>query len=275
VSVYYKQAYKGRVVRRKVGVGAALTQTTQAMAHVTIAIPAGKGGNLIEVAVNVKGDLETIVNSGGLMTIRNSSADWVPFESMTPVETCLTVGATSGRPFRIPCSKYLPGNSSVYVDYWPYDDQSQYLEVELKWLMGVKPKVETFSICTANEKWKVASRITSTARTNWGTMAIPGAKGGQVYMLMAQRETLLTTAIVGCGSLIEWENDAFDAIPTMHHTTVPFVLTEGGEEIPPDTVEHSDICPANSTWTCYGTSNDATAAHTIACCIFWKRPYTG
>ncbi|GAF76937.1 unnamed protein product, partial [marine sediment metagenome] len=73
MSIYYKQAYKGRVTRRKVGTGTAVTEVVQVAAHVTIAIPAGKGGNLIEVAITNKSDLTTIVCSGGHVNIRNSS----------------------------------------------------------------------------------------------------------------------------------------------------------------------------------------------------------
>lgn len=276
MSIYYKQAYKGKVTRRKVGTGTAVTTVAANLAHVTIAIPAGKGGNLVEVAITLKGDLETVVCSGGHVNIRNSSADWVPFESFLPYETILVAGAVAAKPFRIPCSKYLPGNSSVYVDFFNYDDQSQWLEVELKWLLGVKPVVETFSICTANAKWKYASQQSSVARTNWGTMAIPGAKGGTVYMLQAQMWPLLYDLVIGHGCLVEWENDAFDAIPTMFHTTVVQVDSSGGIYVFPDMVEHTDICPANSTWTCYGTADQATnAEHSVGCCVFWKRPYTG
>lgn len=274
-TIYQTQKYTGPVNRRKVGTGTAITQTTQAAAHVTIAIPAGKGGTLVEVAVTIKSDLETVVSSGGHVNIRNDSTDWVPFESFLPFEQILTDGAVAGKPFRVPCSKYLPGNSNVYVDFWPMDDQSQWLEVEVKWLLGVDPKSETFSKCTPNANWKKASGITSVARTNWGNMAIPGQKGGQVYMLMAQYWPTMTDVLIGCGGLVEWENDAFGADPTQFHTTVVQVDTGGGVYVPPDCVDHLDICPANSTWTCYGTSDDATNDHTIGCCIFWQREYKG
>ena len=127
------------------GVGAALTQVTNAAGHVTISIPAGKGGILFAVSFSSVYTLETLVNSGGVATLRNSAADWDPFYVPTGTATAITAGGNALKPFVFECFKKLPGNSTVSIDYIPFNNQSQYLEVTLHWIMtDLDPEVETF-----------------------------------------------------------------------------------------------------------------------------------
>jgi hypothetical protein len=268
-------AYRGPVERQKLGAGTAVTQVTEAAAHVTIAIPAGKGGSLVEVQVILKADIETVVCSGGHVEFRNSSTDWVPFEFFTPMETALTAGATCAKPYIWKCSKYLPGNSDVYVDFTPHDNQSQFLEVVLKWIMGPKPREETFSKTTPYANYKFASAASTTARTNWGTIAIPGGKGGELTAFQVFYEPTMENGIApGGGAYCEWEIDDHDLLPMHMHTQVTQVLTTGAVFITPDLYPMRDICRANSNYTIYGTSNDD-QAHVVGGTVCWKRPYAG
>lgn len=268
-------SYRGPVERQKGGTGTAITQTTKAAPHVTIGIPAGKGGTLVEVQVTLKADLTTVVNSGGWVEFRNSSTDWVPFEFFTPAETMLTDGATCAKPYIWRCSKYLPGNSTVYVDFQPYDAQSQYLEVVLKWEMGPKPREETFSKTNPWANWKFAAKVATTARTAMGAIAIPGGKGGELTAFQVIYWPTLETAIApGGGALVDWTIDDHDLLPMDMHTQVTQVSTAGAVFITPDFYPMRDICRANSNYNVYSTAND-NQYYTLGAAVCWKRPYIG
>lgn len=119
----------------KSGIGSAITQATIASAHVSITIPAEKGGTVVAIEAQVWGTLETVVNSGGLVALKNESADpsWEPFESYTQSQTCVSAGGATLTPFRIPGKLDLPGNSTVKADYTPQDNQSQKLALTVIW----------------------------------------------------------------------------------------------------------------------------------------------
>jgi len=273
----YASAYRGVIDRKLTGEGTAVTQVTQDAAHVTIAVPAGKGGRLVEVQVQAKGTPETIVVSGGHVALRNSSEDWAPFEFFIGGNTCITSGATNVKPYRFSCSKYLPGNSSVYVDYTPIDNQSQFLAVTLCYELAVNPYIgsyrETFSKTTPYANYKFASAVTSVARTNWGQVVIPGHKGGVSYAVGTITYQTLTTGVVPLAVEAEFEADSHDTIPTKFFGNTVQVLTTGAAEVEPCMQPHRDKVPANSNWTLYGTANDATSAHTLGGLIAWERPF--
>ena len=268
------QVYRGPVERYIYGVGAAITAVTVTANHVAISIPAGKGGTLVEVQVIIKSALTTVVNSGGWINLHNSSTDWIPFEAFLPAQTMLTSGAVEMKPYRIACSKYLPGNSTVYVDYTAYDDQNQYLEVILKYILGPKPVEETFSKTTPLDNWKKASAVSTVARTNWGVVAIPGAKGGTMTSLGAMYWPTLENAISRGGALVDWTVDSHDLLPMYMHTQVSATATSGAILVEPDLYPCRDVVIANSNYTIYGTSNDD-QSHSIGGMVCWKRPYTG
>jgi hypothetical protein len=117
------------------GIGVAITQITNQAAHVTLAIPANKGGKLAGFYAQVYGVIETIVTGGGMVVVRNQSCN----PSIEPCEFTLggltTIGTGGGellltrKPFIGDC----PGNSSFVFDYQPTDNQSQQLAVMVVW----------------------------------------------------------------------------------------------------------------------------------------------
>jgi len=137
VTIYWDTAlsFKGRQTYAKAGIGSAITQTTKASDHVTIDIPAEKGGIARAFMVQVWGTLETVVNSGGLVQLKNIDADpsWEPFEFYTQSQTCVTSGGVELEPLFVPCALDLPGKSTVQLDYTPQDDQSQKLSLVVIW----------------------------------------------------------------------------------------------------------------------------------------------
>lgn len=275
----HQKKYQGIVHRRKTGEGTAVTAVTAALNHVTISIPAGLGGRLIGVEVAVKADLETVVFGGGWVNIHNDSEDWVPFEFFLPGSTMLTSGTVTQPVYRVSCSKYLPGNSDVLVDFQPRDDQSQFLAVTVVWELGVIPVKkqtrETFSKTTPNANWKKAAEITSVARTGMGAIAIPGHKGGVSYAMGVMHWSILTTTQSLVEAQIDVEADSHGIIPTHFMTDLQEVVGVGGIFVNPGVFPHKELIPSNSNFTFYSTGNNATSAYTIGGEIFWERPYGG
>ena len=253
----------------KSGKGSALTQITEAADHVSISIPAGKGGALKAIALQVNSTQETVVDSGGLVTVRNSSADWTPLELFTPSGTVVTAGGGSFKPTVYAVDKLLPGNSTVYFNFTPYDNQSQYLEATLFWEQGANPAKETFSKAVYPLK---AAAVTSTARASPGTIVIPGAKGGMAKALAAMTWPTAETVVLS-GGLVEFELDAFDITPCNFYTTaVGVVGASGGGCIQPDIIPYVAPVPENSTYTVYFTPRDD-QSQTLSAAVIWERPY--
>ena len=126
-------AFSGRQTRSKAGIGDAVTATTAAKDHVSISIPAEKGGTVKAILAQVWGTLETVVCTGGLVALKNESArvSWEPTEFYTQGETCKTCGGVEGEEETVPADLDLPGNSTAKADYTPQDDQSQKLSLTL------------------------------------------------------------------------------------------------------------------------------------------------
>ena len=84
--------------------------------HNTITIPALKGGTLRAIIVGVCGAVTTLKNTGGLLELRNASADpsWEPFEIITHTYTCITEDGVIKEQQFIPCKLDLPALSVSY-----------------------------------------------------------------------------------------------------------------------------------------------------------------
>lgn len=251
----------------KSGAGTALTQVTEAAQHVTIAIPAGKGGVLRAVALQTKSTDETVVDSGGLVRLYNTSADWDPFYFLTPKSGVVTAGGNPKNPVMYDVEKELPGNSTVYANFTPYDNQSQFLEVTLIWELGAKLREETFSGYIHPLK---ASAVTATARASPGNYAVPGGKGGRIYKIYHMPFGTLET-VVQDGGLVEIENNAYDMTPCHWYTQAcQAVGAAGSIANGPDKIPWDGDCPQNSTFYSYYTPSDD-QSQTLSTLIFWKR----
>lgn len=268
-----------QVTRSKVGHGAALTQVTEAVNHVVIAVPSGKGGILTHVSISLVYALTTVVNAGGVARLRNSSADWDPFYVPTMAATALTEGGDAIKPMVYECSKKLPGNSTVSVDYIPMDNNSQYLEITLHWIMTeTDPEMETFFDLVHPLK---ADDIKATDRTqvttSWAHNAadvipIPGHKGGTLKSVILQPWGVMTTVVLG-GGLVEMFVDSHDIGPAEWYTTMLTTLGASGANIyHPMVIPHHHEVKANSNYTFFATNRNA-LWQTVTCGICWERPY--
>lgn len=115
-------------------VGAAITQVTTALAHLTFtAIPTTRGGTARAFMAVAVGAPETIVCEGGHCALKCTSADWSPTEYVTPSFTGKTEVAGDTEMKALEMNHPLPGNSIVTVDFTPVDNQSQFLIGTLIW----------------------------------------------------------------------------------------------------------------------------------------------
>lgn len=242
---------KNLVTRSKTGIGTALTQTTVAKDNLTITIPAEKGGRLIAVEAEAWGILETVVNTGGLVVLHNSSEHWEPFEFFIGPQTVVGSGAIARSPFRLVCNKPLPGNSTVTADYTPQDNQSQQLTLTLFWELGGRESggSQTYA------KSVTGGAVTSTGRGLAITVAIPGGHSGQLKAIQTVVFGTLET-VVNTGGKVEVENDSIDIKPTEFYCGLATAVTSGGVAPQPYVMPNENPCPENSTYSLYYTPYD-------------------
>ncbi len=115
--------------------GTAIAQVTIDTDHITIDVPAEKGGKLKRIETIVYGVTTTVVNSGGLVALKNVSAEvsWEPTEFVIPGGTCITSGAHLVTPYIVPVDLDLPSGSKVQLDYTPQNALSQRLGLTIVW----------------------------------------------------------------------------------------------------------------------------------------------
>jgi hypothetical protein len=114
------------------GIGSAITQTTKASDHISFsAIPKQKGGRCKAVQTVVWGTAETVVNSGGLVTIQNKTLGLTEASFYTNSYTVVTEGGCQIKPKTMPYDFPVPELSTFTVDYTPQDNQSQALSMTI------------------------------------------------------------------------------------------------------------------------------------------------
>lgn len=249
--------------------GAAINAIIWTDAVVTIGIPAGKGGVLRRVEFIVEGVRETVVTSFSVCRLRNSSADWAPFYFFTAAETGLTEGGSSDvRPSTYVVEKELPGNSEVYLDVRPNDDQDVIHCVTLIWELGARARNETFS----NGIFPLfAAAVSAVARASPGNFAVPGGKGGRIFEIQDISIGTLETVVAG-GGMRELFNDAYMMDPCEKFTSFTSTVGASGGGAPlPDTTPYDSDCPANSLFTSFFTPVDD-QPQILLTLIRWIRP---
>jgi hypothetical protein len=268
------------VTKSKAGQGAALTQVTDAAEHVVITIPAGKGGILYAVSFSMTFVGTTILNAGGVATLRNSHAEWDPFYVPTGAWTVVTEGGDALPPFVFPCFKKLPGNSTVSINYIPFDNTiSQYLEVTLHWIMtDADPEVETFVdvvhplaadyVTTAGKREPI---VTSWAHNANDRIPIPLGREGIAKAVILQSWNVATTIIRG-GGLFEMFADNHDIGPCEVWTHMLSILDAGGEAYNPMIIPKHHEVKENSNYIGYFTPQDA-QDQSCTFGLIWERPY--
>lgn len=255
--------------------GTAITQVTVDAAHIVINIPAGKGGILRGIEVNVAGTLETVVNDGGELIFTNSSADWAPFQIAVGTKCVVDAGGASAMPVLIPVNKKLPGNSVVTASYQPYDNQSQLAQVRLFWeLTDADPDFETFSAGLFPLKTEAVTSATRAAvaqAARGNQIAIPGDKGGRMKFVSILNWPTIET-VVNSGGMLELENDAIDITPAHFIAGIGSVVTEGGHNIRPSFVPFPGNVIANSNYNAFYTPLDD-QSQTVSVYVMWERPF--
>jgi hypothetical protein len=130
----------GPLTYMKGGKGSAVTAITEAVDHVSIDIPSGKGGKLKAIWAVPIGIIEVAGSApygapGGKVSARNVSASpsWEPTQFYTASAEVLVAGAARIYGKLNPVDLELPGQSTALINYTPLDDLSQYLTITLIW----------------------------------------------------------------------------------------------------------------------------------------------
>lgn len=101
--------------------------------HIDIEVPSMKGGIVRAILVVVLGILTTVKNTGGLLELKNKSADpsWEPFNIITPAYTCVTEDGVLKEVQFVPCTLELPDNSHALGKYTAQHTVNSHLGVVL------------------------------------------------------------------------------------------------------------------------------------------------
>lgn len=130
-----EEQFSGAQIFCETGIGTAITQVTKSTNHVTINIPAAKGGTALAFLTQVYGTIETIVVSGGLVEVRNDSVRPALSPCQWDTGGVTTIG-TGGAQLKLeahPANCEAPAGSTFAFDYTPVDNQSQQLAVMVMW----------------------------------------------------------------------------------------------------------------------------------------------
>ncbi len=128
-------AFSGPQTYCDASIGAALTQITKATNHVTISIPANKGGHLKAILTQVYGTIETVVVGGGLVEVHNTSVSPKidPWQFQVGGVTSIGTGGAEQKVERHEQDCQAPSGSTFAFDYTPTDNQSQSLAAMVMW----------------------------------------------------------------------------------------------------------------------------------------------
>ena len=113
--------------------GAASAVLTAVVRHLTFTIPAMKGGTAKGFLVVTHDTPETIVASGGKITLTCDGADWNPTEFMVIGATGITTVTSYNRPLLYELDHDLPAEANVYAEFLAHDNNSQRLAASLIW----------------------------------------------------------------------------------------------------------------------------------------------
>ena len=119
----------------KTGIGTPADCSGGVVDHVTIDIPAEKGGRAKALIFQVWGILTTVKHTGGLAKLKNidASPSWEPFEILTQTQSALTCGGVELEPLIEPCNLQLPGKSTVQVHFTAQHTANVALSLTVLW----------------------------------------------------------------------------------------------------------------------------------------------
>lgn len=269
------------VTKSLTGISAVLQQIVTRAGAVSIYIPAGKGGILHAVSISENFVAEDRFHTGGALRLECSEADWDPFYFVTGNWFVATEGGEAMKPFVFPCFKKMPGKSTVTIDFCPYDNQDQYLEVTLHWIMTeADPDVETFSdIVHPLYADKVSSTNRAKVLTSWNhntddRIHIPQKKGGTLVAIMSQVFAYSTTTVVGGGRLEVFCDNEDGAPQPMDEyiSMITHVGDHGMMALQPKMTPHYNEVKATSNWEAFYTPRNA-LPQSCTWGLVWERPY--
>jgi len=253
-------------IHKDVIIGAAVTSVVKAETG-TLSIPSGKGGVLISVDAVIFPVAETIVNSGGLVSMTNGSLDWVPFEFLTKTLSSVTLGGANLTKTKIMCKKTLPADSIITASFTPFDNQSQILALTFTWDdKQSSVSKQTFSLGSLG-----TSITQETVKVAHNSIKIPVGKEGKIERMQTLVLGTLET-ILNSGGKVSLFNNASDPsiLPFTFHVGGATVVGTGGFEQQPTMEEDLDLdARGNSTFTAdYTPQNNQ--GQLLAMVLFWE-----
>lgn len=133
--IWTTEPYSGSQTYIVSGIGALITQVTEAAAHIALAIPATKGGKGIGFLAQVVGTMTTILATGGRIAVTNPgcSPSIEPMRFSIGSVTGIGTGGAEYPLLKMDHNFDCPGNTTFTIAYMPESAQSQQLAFCVAW----------------------------------------------------------------------------------------------------------------------------------------------
>lgn len=127
-----EKGFSGQQSYAEYNVGTAITQTTIAANHVASTPSTSINATIVGFLCQVRGTIETVVNSGGMVVVKSSQCpDIDRFQWTTRGCTSIGTGGSFADVQAVPCYGVYKAAQPVNFDYQPLDNQSQSLAISV------------------------------------------------------------------------------------------------------------------------------------------------
>lgn len=168
----------------------------------TIVIGAGKSGRLRRILLTALGTSETVVCAGGLVEITNDSISNMLFKAVVGGVTAVTEGGGMQNEPQVYLVDYPIVESTFTINYTPYDDQDQTLEVELEWEKDGKPDISRPNHVDAELVLKASAITQVTVDEAHNSIKIPLGRGGTLLSCEIMVFPTLETVVNAGGKVV-------------------------------------------------------------------------
>jgi len=236
----------------------------------TIKVPEGLDGRLKEIRATCVGTIETVVNGGGLVEITNDAVKGMECSFVLGGQTAVTEGGYSGTGEQLLKVDYpLVGGSTFTINYTPYDDQAQVLEIELVYEKNGKPDEKRPNHVKADVVLKADAISQVTVDEDHNEISIPKNHGGILQKVEVIVFPTLETVVTAGGKLVlDSTVDAWKPFE-MFVGGLTALGASGGGLIRPNTRITNKILSGNSKVTTNYTPID-NQSQSLGLTLFWR-----
>lgn len=213
----------------------------------TIGVPEGLDGRLKQIRATCLGTVETVVNGGGLVEITNDAVKGMECSFVLGGQTAVTEGGDCPNEPQVYDVDYpLVGGSTFTIEYTPYDDQNQTLEIELTYEKNGKPDATRPNHMKADMTLKASAISQITVDENHNQISIPKGHGGVLQKVEIVVFPTLET-VVNAGGKVILENTVVSWKPfEIIVTGLTALGASGGGQIKPNERVCNKILAGNS-----------------------------